>query len=89
MGTTQMPVLTQTAFILQLCRVLLCWCLESCLQLWTSRLQKDIAELEKGTNGKWDGASSVPVRWLPLERERQRRGRIQPRCEQEVAAHDL
>lgn len=72
MGTTQMPILTRTAFILQLCRVLLCWCLESCLQLWTSCLQKDIAELEKGTNGKRDGAAACQVRWLRLERGRQR-----------------
>lgn len=82
-----MPVLTWTAFILQLCRVLLRWCLESCLQLLTSCLQKDIAELEKGTNGKWDGAAACQARWLCLERETQRR--IQPCCGQEVAAHDL
>lgn len=59
MGTAQMPVLTRTAFILQLCRVLLCWCLESCSQLWTWCLQKDKAELEKGSNAKWAGAAAA------------------------------
>lgn len=48
-----------------------------------------IAELEGGTKGKWDGAAACQVRGLRLERERQRQGRIQPRCEQEVAAHVL
>ncbi|XP_040980027.1 septin-11 isoform X8 [Aquila chrysaetos chrysaetos] len=42
-------------------KVLLCWCLESCMQLWTSYLQKDIVELEKGTNDKWDGAAACQV----------------------------
>lgn len=47
------------------------------MQLWTSYLQKDIVELEKGTNDKWDGAAACQVRpqrlgGLSLARERLR-----------------
>lgn len=47
------------------------------MQLWTSCLQKDIVELQKGADDKWDGAEACPVRLqrlggLRLERERLR-----------------
>lgn len=32
------------------------------MQLWTSCLQKDVVELEKGTNDRWDGAAACQVR---------------------------
>ncbi|XP_055652978.1 septin-11 isoform X1 [Falco peregrinus] len=74
------------------CRVLLCWCLESCMRLWTSCLQKDVVELEKGTNDKMGWSSSLPGEtakaWRPQfgERKAEMRGRISPAVSLEVAA---
>lgn len=52
------------------------------MQLWISCLQKDKAELEKGTNAEWAGAAAQV-------RGKGRAEEIQPCCEPELAAHGL